>query len=77
MRRRVECFLVEFHCEVNPIERVWAQAKRCTKAYCNYTLPSLREKVTPALECNIGEHAETLWRVRHYMFAHLEGAATD
>ena len=25
-----------YHCEVNPIERCWFQAKRYTRAYCNY-----------------------------------------
>lgn len=28
--------LPKFHCELNTIERVWAQSKRYTKAYCKY-----------------------------------------
>ena len=32
--------LPKFHCELNLIERVWAQAKRYSKAYCNYSIES-------------------------------------
>ena len=28
-------FLPKFHCEINPIERCWAQAKRFTRSHCN------------------------------------------
>ena len=34
-------FLPKFYCELNPIERVWSQAKRYTKAYCRYNINSL------------------------------------
>ena len=34
----VPCFLPKFHPELNPIERVWAQLKRYTKAHCKYFL---------------------------------------
>ena len=47
VKSRVEQFLAErghivymlpkFHCELNSIERVWAQAKCFTKAYCKYS----------------------------------------
>ena len=30
--------LPKFHCELNLIEWVWAQAKRYSKAYCNYSI---------------------------------------
>ena len=43
-------FLPKYHCELNPIERVWAQAKKYSKAYCNYSIVSLRKNVVPALE---------------------------
>ena len=36
-------FLPKYHCELNPIERVWAQAKRFSKAYCKYSIVSLRK----------------------------------
>ena len=83
-KSRVERFLMEkqhivyllpkFHCELNPIERVWAQSKRYAKAYCNYSIVSLRKNVIPALESvpleSIRKH---FLKVRHYMFAYLEG----
>ena len=43
-------FLPKFHPELNPIERVWGQAKRYSKAHCNYMLPSLRKVNLPALD---------------------------
>ena len=43
-------FFPKFHCELNPIERVWGQAKRYTRAYCNYSIVGLRKTIIPALE---------------------------
>ena len=43
-------FLPKFHCELNPIERVWAQAKRYTRAYCDYSVVGLRRNVPLALD---------------------------
>ena len=34
--------LSKFHCELNPVERCWAQAKRYTRAHTNYTQISTR-----------------------------------
>ena len=66
--------LPKFHCELNPIERVWAQAKRYTKAYCKYNIVSLRNTVIPALETVTLENVQNYFRkVRHYMFAYMEG----
>ena len=42
-------FLPKFHCELNGIERVWGHSKRLTRAYCNYSIASLRETVPWAL----------------------------
>lgn len=84
-KSRIERFLVEerghitymlpkYHCELNPIERVWAQSKRHTKAYCKYNIRSLRNTVIPALETVSTENIRNYFRkVRHYMFAYLEG----
>jgi len=67
-------YLPKFHCELNPIERVWGQSKRYSKAHCNYSITSLRKTVVPALESvplqSIQKHFN---KVRHYMFAYLEG----
>ena len=42
--------LPKYHCEFNPIKRVWAQAKQYTKAHCKYSIVSLQKTITPALE---------------------------
>ena len=48
--------------------------KKYSKAYCNYSLTSLRNNIVPALESvpleSIKKHFN---KVRHYMFAYLEG----
>ena len=70
----IPCFLPKFHPELNPIERVWAQLKRFTKAHCKYSLPSLRKNIPLAYDSvtldNIQNHFRKL---RHYMFCYLEG----
>ena len=43
-------FLPKFHCELNPIERVWGQAKVYTKPHTNFTLQRLRQIINPALD---------------------------
>ena len=66
--------LPKYHCELNPIERVWAQAKRYTKAYCKYSLPSLRNMIIPAIDTVTLDNIQNYFRKsRHYMFAYLEG----
>ena len=35
-------FLPKFHCEFNPIERVWGQAKKTTRATCKYSFKQLK-----------------------------------
>ena len=66
--------LPKFHCELNPIERVWSQSKRYTKAYCKYSIVRLRKMIIPALETVTLENIQNYFRkVRHYMYAYLEG----
>ena len=48
--RHIVYMLPKYHCELNPIERVWAQAKRYSRAHCKYNLVSLRKTIIPALE---------------------------
>ena len=43
-------FLPKFHCECNPIEQLWAEAKRETRRLCNYSITGLQANVEPALD---------------------------
>ena len=68
----IPCFLPKFHPELNPIERVWAQLKRFTKAHCKYSLPSLRKNIPLAYDSVTLENIRNHFRkVRHYMFGRL------
>ena len=59
--------LPKFHCDINPIERCWAQAKRYEQSHTNYTLAGLRKNVPDGLDSvsltNICNHFR---KVRHY-----------
>ena len=70
-KKHIAYFLPKYHCELNPIERVWAQTKRYMRAYC---IQSLRKNIIPAMESvpleSIQKHFQKVW---HYMFAYLEG----
>ena len=73
-KRHIMVMLPKIHCELNPIERVWAQAKRYSKAYCNYSFRSLKNIIHPALDSVTLENVQNHFRkVRHYTFAYLEG----
>ena len=64
----------KFHCELNPIERVWGQAKRYTRAYCNYSLQGLRCTVPTGLDSVTLENIRNYFRKsRDYMFGYLKG----
>ena len=43
-------FIPKFHCELNPIERVWAQSKQYTRARCDYSFKGLEDTIGPALD---------------------------
>ena len=45
----ISLFLLKYHCELNPIERVWCKAKKFTRANCTYTLPALRRVIPESL----------------------------
>ena len=63
-----------FHCELNPIKRCWAQAKRYTRAYSNYTIAGLRRNVPDGLETVTLENIKNHYRkVRTYMFGYVQG----
>ena len=49
-RGHVMCMLPKFHCELNTIERIWAQVKQYARAYCKYNIRSLRNTISSALD---------------------------
>lgn len=73
-RGHTALFLPKFHPELNPIERVWAMSKQYTKAYCKYTLPSLRSSMPAGLDSVGVENIRNFHqKCRNYMFAYFEG----
>ena len=73
-QRHICIYLPKFHCELNPIERCWGQAKRYTRAYTNYTFPRLHKNVPLALDSVSEENIQNYFRnVRQYMFGYLQG----
>ena len=73
--RGFQCyFLPKFHCELNPIERVWGQSKRYSRAHSNFTLAKLPETINPALDSVTLDLIRKYYRkVREYELAYLEG----
>ena len=61
-------FLIsKFHCELNPIEKVWGQAKKFTHSHTNFTLPWLRQIIRPGLDSvGVDLIRKYFWRVREY-----------
>ena len=70
----IPTFLPKFHPELNPIERVWAQMKRYTRAHCNYSMPSLKKNVPGSYDSITPENIANHFRkVTYFMFGYLEG----
>ncbi len=69
-------FLPKFHCEINPIEKCWSQAKRYTRARTNYTVMKLRTLVPDGLDSAKVENIRNYFRkTRHYMYGYLAGSS--
>ena len=67
-------FLPKLHCELNPIERCWGEAKRYTRAYTNYTIQGLRKTIPKGLDSVTLDNIQNFFRKsRDYMFAYLQG----
>ena len=75
-RRHRAIFLPKFHCELNPIERVWGEAKRFTRAKCDYSFAGLERTIVPALESvRLDTIRKYFRKCREYMQAYREGNA--
>ena len=73
-RGHIVYFLPKFHCELNPIERVWGQAKVYTRTYTNYTLIRLRQLINPALNSvSVDLIRKYFRRVTEYEKAYMQG----
>ena len=49
-RNHIVLFIPKFQCKLNPIKRVWGQAKLFTRAHTNFTLGHLWQIVGTALD---------------------------
>ena len=45
-----EYFIPKFHCELNPIDRVWAQSTEYSRANCDYSFKGLEEIIEFVLD---------------------------
>ena len=73
-RGHLAMFIPKFHCELNPIERVWGQAKVYSRKHSNFTLARLRQIVDPALDSVSTDLIRKYFRkVQDYETAYLEG----
>ena len=59
---------------MNPIEQVWGQAKRYTRAHINFTIPGLRNIIEPGLDSVSVDLIRKYFRkAREYERAYREG----
>lgn len=66
-------FIPKFHCEINPIERVWCHAKRYTRTHCDYSFAGLEKIIDTALDSVTVEMMRKFYRkVREYHRAYRE-----
>ena len=66
----------KFHCELNPIERVWGEGKRYSRAYTNFTMPGLRHILPQALDSvSVTSIRKYFRKARDYERAYREGHA--
>lgn len=63
-----------FYQNINPIERVWGQAKRFTRANCDYSFSGLEKTINLALDSvSVSLIRKYYRKVREYHRAYREG----
>ena len=66
----------KFHCELNPIERAWGEAKHFTWLHCDYSFAGLERTIVSALESvQLVTIHKYFRKCREYMQAYREGNA--
>ena len=66
-------FIPKFHCELNPIERVWAPSKKYSRAHCDYSFKGLEGTIIPALDSVTLDSIKKFFRkMRDYINAYKE-----
>jgi len=68
------CFIPKLYCELNPIERVWAESKRYTREHCDYTFPGLERTIEPSLDSISVDLIRKYFRkMREHLAAYISG----
>jgi hypothetical protein len=71
-------FLPKFHCELNPIERVWGHAKRKLRTECDYTSKSIADKLPGILNNIPRDSVRRYYRaVARFVHAYEHGLTTQ
>ena len=61
-------YIPKFHCELNPIERVWGKAKQYTRSHCDYSFVGLEKTIHPAMDSvSIDTIRKYFRKAREYM----------
>ena len=69
-------FYPKFYCELSPIERVWCQAKKHTRAYADGTITRLRKVVPEGLDSVTIDQMKKFFKTcRDYERAYREGGS--
>ena len=73
-RGHICIYYPKFHCELSPIERVWCQSKKHTRAYADGTITRLRKIVPEGLDNVTLQQMKRFFRTcRDYENAYREG----
>ena len=77
-RGHICMFIPKFHCELNPIERVWCHAKKHTRANCNGSIVRLRKLIPEGFETVTNEMIKKFFvTCRDFEKAYREGHTTE